>query len=581
MKKMRSCRLIIVLSLLVFGGVCVGFFATQETRDFRIAKNLDIFFSLFRELNTFYVDEINPDKVIKTSIDDMLKSLDPYTVYYPESEADEFTFMTTGKYGGIGSLVRGGGDYVTISEVYKGFPADLAGIKAGDLLKKVDGVLLKGISTDKVSEKLKGNPGTDISVTVERSGKDLDFKMKREKIVIPPVPYYGMIDSNTGYIRFTTFTQGCSQDVKNALVALKANNPKQIILDLRSNPGGLLTEAVEIVNFFVGPGNEVVSTKGKVNQFDEEFKTTKAAWDDKIPLAILINSGTASAAEIVAGAIQDLDRGIIVGQRSYGKGLVQVTRPLSYNTQLKVTTAKYYIPSGRCIQALDFSHPNADGSVGIIPDSLISEFKTKNGRTVKDGGGITPDVPILPETLSQVASELYIRNFIFDFATKYYWAHPDIKTPQQLALSDQDYADFRDFLIARKFDYKTVTEQSLNELISNAKKEKYYDLHRDLFNEIEKDITHSLDQDLSIFKPEIKELLEEELVSRYFYEDGAIAWTIKNDEQVNKAIEVLNNKEKYSSILSGKTGLQLVTQKDASPVSHKKIQNKGEIAASV
>lgn len=581
MKKMRSGRLIIVLSLLIFGGVCVGFFATQETRDFRIAKNLDIFFSLFRELNTFYVDEINPDKVIKTSIDDMLKSLDPYTVYYPESEADEFTFMTTGKYGGIGSLVRGGGDYVTISEVYKGFPADLAGIKAGDLLKKVDGVLLKGISTDKVSEKLKGNPGTDISVTVERSGKDLDFKMKREKIVIPPVPYYGMIDSNTGYIRFTTFTQGCSQDVKNALVALKANNPKQIILDLRSNPGGLLTEAVEIVNFFVGSGNEVVSTKGKVNQFDEEFKTTKAAFDDKIPVAILINSGTASAAEIVAGAIQDLDRGIIVGQRSYGKGLVQVTRPLSYNTQLKVTTAKYYIPSGRCIQALDFSHPNADGSVGIIPDSLISEFKTKNGRTVKDGGGITPDVPILPETLSQVASELYIRNFIFDFATKYYWAHPDIKTSQQLALSDQDYADFRDFLITRKFDYKTVTEQSLNELISNAKKEKYYDLHKDLFNEIEKDITHSLDQDLSIFKPEIKELLEEELVSRYFYEDGAIAWTIKNDEQVNKAIEVLNNKEKYSSILSGKTGLQLVTQKDASPVSHKKIQNKGEIAASV
>src|SRR5664280_253734 len=372
MKKMRSGRLIIVLSVLIFGGVGAGFFATQETRDFRIAKNLDIFFSLFRELNTFYVDEINPDKVIQTSIDDMLKSLDPYTVYYPESEADEFTFMTTGKYGGIGSLVRSGGDYVTISEVYKGFPADLAGIKAGDLLKKVDGVSLKGTSTNNVSDKLKGNPGTDISITVERNGKDMEYKMKREKIVIPPVPYYGMIDSNTGYIRFTTFTQGCSQDIKNALVALKANNPKQIILDLRSNPGGLLTEAVEIVNFFVDSGNEVVSTKGKVKQFDEEFKTTKAAFDDKIPIAILINSGTASAAEIVAGAIQDLDRGIIVGQRSYGKGLVQVTRPLSYNTQLKVTTAKYYIPSGRCVQARDFSHPNEDGSVGLIPDSLIS-----------------------------------------------------------------------------------------------------------------------------------------------------------------------------------------------------------------
>jgi carboxyl-terminal processing protease len=581
MKKIRSGRLAIVLSLLIFGGVCAGFFATQETRDFRIAKNLDIFYSLFRELNTFYVDEINPDKVIKTSIDNMLKSLDPYTVYYPESEADDFTFMTTGKYGGIGSLIRGGGDYVTISEVYKGFPADLAGIKPGDLLKKVDGVSLKGVSNDKVSDKLKGNPGTDISVTIERNGKELDYKMKREKIVIPPVPYYGMIDSNTGYIRFTSFTQGCSQDVKNALIALKANNPKQIILDLRGNPGGLLTESVEIVNLFVGSDNEVVSTKGKVKQSNEVFKTTKSALDDKIPVAIMINSGTASAAEIVAGAIQDLDRGIIVGQRSYGKGLVQVTRPLSYNTQLKVTTAKYYIPSGRCVQALDFSHPNPDGSVGIIPDSLISEFRTRNGRIVKDGGGITPDVIILPETLSQVSSELYIRNLIFDFATQYYWAHPDIKSPSQFIFTDQDYTDFRNFLLGRKFDYKTVTEQSLNELIINAKKEKYYDLHKDLFNEIEKDITHSLDQDLSIFKPEIKELLEEEIVGRYFYDEGAIAWTIKNDEQVNKAIEVLNNKEKYSSILSGQTGLQLITQKDTPAASQKKNQKKGEFSALV
>jgi carboxyl-terminal processing protease len=405
--------------------------------------------------------------------------------------------------------------------------------------------------------------------------------MKREKIVIPPVPYYGMIDSNTGYIRFTSFTQGCSQVVKNALIALKAYNPKQIILDLRGNPGGLLTESVEIVNLFVGSDNEVVSTKGKVKQANEVFKTTRAALDDKIPVAILINSGTASAAEIVAGAIQDLDRGIIVGQRSYGKGLVQVTRPLSYNTQLKVTTAKYYIPSGRCIQALDFSHPNADGSVGIIPDSLISEFRTRNGRIVRDGGGITPDVVILPETLSQVSSELFIRNLIFDFATQYYWAHPDIKSPSQFIFTDQDYTDFRNFLLGRKFDYKTGTEQSLNELITSAKKEKYYDLHKDLFNEIEKDITHSLDQDLSIFKPEIKELLEEEIVGRYFYDDGAIAWTIKNDDQVNKAIEVLNNKEKYSSILSGKTGSQLITQKDPPSASQKKIQNKGVFSAPV
>ncbi|HZY25498.1 MAG TPA: S41 family peptidase, partial [Bacteroidales bacterium] len=391
MKKIRSGRIIIVFSLLLIVGVSTGFLANQETRDFRIAKNLDIFFSLFRELNTFYVDEIDPDKLIKAGIDNMLKTLDPYTVYFPESEAEDFAIMTTGKYGGIGSLVRGNGNYAVISEVYKGFPADKAGIKPGDLLKKVDGVSLKGLPTDKVSEKLKGNPGTELELTIESNGKETDYHMKREKIVMPPVPYYGMIDSKTGYIRFTNFTQNCVDDVKAALISLKNSNAQQIILDLRGNPGGLLTEAVAIVNLFVPEGNEVVSTKGKVKQFDEDFKTTKQPVDDKIPLAVIINRSSASASEIVAGALQDLDRGIIVGQRSYGKGLVQITRPLSYNTQLKVTTAKYYIPSGRCIQARDFSHPNEDGSVGLIPDSLISEFKTKNGRIVKDGGGITPD----------------------------------------------------------------------------------------------------------------------------------------------------------------------------------------------
>ena len=554
MKNLRTGRIIIVLTLLFIVGISTGFLINQETRDFRIAKNLDIFFSLFRELNTFYVDEIDPDKVIKSGIDSMLKSLDPYTVYYPESDVDEFTFMTTGKYGGIGSLVRNSGDYVVISEVYKGFPADLAGIKAGDLLKKVDGISLKGVSTDKVSEKLKGNPGTEITLTIERNGKETDYPIKREKIIIPPVPYYGMIDSKTGYIRFTNFTQNCIADVKNAVTSLKNNNAQQIILDLRGNPGGLLTEAVDIVNLFVAPGNDVVSTKGKVKQFDENFKTTKPSVDEKIALAVIINRSSASASEIVAGAIQDLDRGIIVGQRSYGKGLVQITRPLSYNTQLKVTTAKYYIPSGRCIQARDFSHPNKDGSVGIIPDSLISEFKTKNGRIVKDGGGISPDIEILPESLSQIAAELYLRNYIFDYATKYYWAHPDIKSPEQFSFTDQDYSDFKTLLLNRNFSYKTVTEESLSELIANAKKEKYYDIHKDLFTELEKDIAHSLDQDLTTFRSEITDLLEDEIIGRYFYEEGAIAWTIKKDEQILKTLEVLNNKEEYSSILKGKTG---------------------------
>jgi len=566
MKKIFTTRIIIVVSIVLMAGISTGFLISQETRDFRIAKNLDIFFSLFREVNTFYVDEIDPDKFIKAGVDNMLKTLDPYTVYYPESEVDEFKFMTTGKYGGIGSLVRGGDDYTVISEIYKGFPADLAGIKAGDLLKKVDGVSLKGFNTDNVSEKLKGNPGTPITLTIERNGEETDYQLKREKIAIPPVPYYGMIDSKTGYIRFRSFTQDCIDDVKNALSDLKTKNPQFIILDLRGNPGGLLTEAVEIVNLFVGPGNEVVSTKGKVKNFDEVFKTTKSPVDDKIKLAVLINRGSASASEIVAGALQDLDRGIIVGQRSYGKGLVQITRPLSYNTQLKITTAKYYIPSGRCIQARDFSHPNEDGSVGIIPDSLISEFKTKNGRIVKDGGGIAPDVEVLPETLSQISGELYLRNYIFDYATQYYWAHPEIKSPDDFKLTDKDYSDFKDMLVKRGFSYKTDTEESLTQLISNAKREKYYDMHKELFTKLEKDTEHSLDQDLSQFRTEISEMLEDEIIGRYFYEEGAIAWTIKKDDQIKKAMEIFNSKEEYSSILSGKSGSILITRKSEKPV---------------
>jgi carboxyl-terminal processing protease len=582
MKRIFRGRISLVVLVLLFTAVLSsGFLVYQETRDFRIAKNLDIFFSLFRELNTFYVDEINPDKIIKSGIDNMLKTLDPYTVYYPESEVEEFNFLTTGKYGGIGSLVRNSGNYVVINEVYKGFPADKAGLKAGDILKKVDGVSVMGLSTDKVSEKLKGNPGTDIALTVERNGKEADYTLKREKIAIPPVPFFGMIDSKTGYIRFRSFTQNCTEDVKNALISLKSNNPRQIILDLRGNPGGLLSEAVEIVNLFVGPGNDVVSTKGKVKQFDEVFKTTKPAIDEKIPLAVIINRGSASASEIVAGAIQDLDRGIIVGQRSYGKGLVQITRPLSYNCQLKVTTAKYYIPSGRCIQARDFSHPNEDGSVGLIPDSLISEFKTRRGRIVKDGGGISPDIEILPETLSQIASELYINNYIFDYCTKYYWSHQAVKTPSDLSFGEQDFNDFRNYLKEQHFNYKTVTEESLTELLANAKKEKYYDLHKGLFTELEKDIAHNLDHDLEIFRDEITGLIKDELISRYFYEDGSIAWTIRDDEQVLKAREILNDIGKYNSILEGKSGSILMKSINGQKIVSSEIPGKTGLMASV
>ena len=331
MKRTNRWKLIVVFTLFLGAGISTAFLGIQESRDFRIAKNLDIFFSLFRELNTFYVDQINPDKLIKTGIDDMLNSLDPYTVFYPESESDEVTFMTTGKYGGIGSLVRGGGDYAVISEIYKGFPADVAGIKPGDLLKKVDGVSLKGLTTEEISEKLKGNPGTSIRLTIERNGQEKEFMVKREKIVIPPVPYFGMIDSETGYIKFTNFTEDCSEDVKKALVSLEENHPKQIILDLRLNPGGLLTEAVNIVNLFEGPGNEVVSTKGRVKQFDEVFKTTRSAVDEKIPLAVIINRGSASASEIVAGAIQDHRSEIIRERPGPGNKTTQLQYPIEGN----------------------------------------------------------------------------------------------------------------------------------------------------------------------------------------------------------------------------------------------------------
>ncbi len=546
----------ILISAILFSGLTTAFVINQESRDFRLGKNLDIFFSLVRELNTFYVDDFDPEKIIRSAIDGILRALDPYTAYYAESETGELDLMTTGKYGGIGCLVRNNGDFAIVTEVYKGFPADAAGVKVGDLIVKVDGKPLKGFTVDKVSEYLKGDPGTAISVTVLRNDREFEFSMKRERIVLPPVPWYGMIDSKTGYIRFTNFTQNCTDDVRKALLALKKQNPEGIILDLRSNPGGIMTEAVDVVNLFTGPGTEVVSTRGKVKQFDASYKTRSEAVDADIPLAVLINRASASASEIVAGAIQDLDRGVIVGQRSFGKGLVQITRPLSFNAQLKVTTAKYYIPSGRCIQAIDFAQRNEDGSVGYIPDSLIKTFHTRNGRPVKDGGGITPDIEIIPETLSQIATELYLRNLIFDYATIYYWSHPEVTSKDQISVTDSLYNDFTGFLEKRGFNYQTLTEKAFSEFADNAKREKYFDANRDLFSALEKEVTHNLQKDLSNFRNEISEILTDEIIRRYFYEEGAIEWSVRNDEQVKKAVEILNDKSLYRSLLSGKTSRQ-------------------------
>lgn len=546
----KSVKYTVIMLVTAASILVTGFLPQDQSRDFRIAKNLDIFFSLFRELNSFYVDEIDPDKIVRTSINSMLQSLDPYTEYYSETELDDIAFMTTGKYGGIGALIRNSGDYAVVSQIYKGFPADIAGIRPGDLLKKVDNKSLKGLTSDKISDNLKGDPGTTIRITVERNGRDSVFILKRDRVAVSPVPYYGMIDKNTAYIRFTNFTQNCGQDVRNALIDLRTKyNPTQVILDLRGNPGGLMNEATEVVNIFVAAGNEVVATRGKVKQFDTVSKTTRQPVDTDIPLVVLISRGSASSAEIVAGAIQDLDRGVVMGQRSFGKGLVQVTRPLSYNGQLKVTTAKYYIPSGRCIQALDFTHRNEDGSVGFIPDSLISEFKTRNGRIVKDGGGITPDLVVTPPMLSQVATELYLNNHIFDFATDFYHKNPDIKSVDELKINDELYSAFSDFLKSRNFTYKTATATALEGLISIARREKYYDLHAEAFSSLETNLAINLDTDLALFRSEISELLEDEIVERYYYQEGSIENAVKKDSTVLKAIELLNDREKYSGIL--------------------------------
>ncbi len=526
--------------------------AFSESNDFKLVKNIEIYTSLFRELNLYYVDETDPEKLITTSIDEMLKTLDPYTVYIPESELEDLQLLTTGEYGGIGSLIRASGEYAVISEVYQNFPADRANLKTGDLIVAVDGKSTRGLDITKISDLLKGLPGTQLEITVQRPGLDQPIvkTLVRKKIQIKSVPYYGMLDQNIGYIRLSNFTMGAGTEVKNALVSLKSKQDLNgLVLDLRGNPGGLLLEAVTVSNLFIPKGHEIVSTRGKVTEFDHRYVTTEAAIDTVIPIAVLVNRSSASSSEIVAGAVQDLDRGIIVGERTFGKGLVQTTRPLSYNSQLKVTTAKYYIPSGRCIQALDYSNRNEDGSVGTIPDSLIAEYTTSHGRPVYDGGGIVPDVQINPETVSQITVELYSRFLIFDFATQYAILHDSITPPDRFSISDEDYENFIQFIDSRKFDYNTQTENALKKLEELAKKEKYFDRSEEEFRLLTEKLTHDKYQDLETFRDEILELLKEEIAGRYYYQGGKIHASLSHDEQLLRASKVLMDQDQYYSIL--------------------------------
>jgi len=550
-KKILLVPALLIVAMLAFGFLMGG----QESRDFKLTKNLDIYISLLRELNAFYVDEIDPEKLVQKSITGMLSTLDPYTSFYPEEDTGDLDFMTTGKYGGFGSLIRKSGDYIQVTNVYKGFPADKNGIRPGDLMLSIDGVSLKGVTSDKASDMLKGEPGTEAEIVFRRNGEEMTKRLRRERISISAVPYYGMVDENTGYIRFTNFTQNCIAEVRGALVDLKDNRgAEDLILDLRSNPGGLVNEAVEIVNLFVRPGQEVVSTRGRAKQYDAVFRTSKSPVAPDMPVVVLINRASASASEIVAGALQDLDRGVIVGERSYGKGLVQVARPLSYKAQVKITTAKYYIPSGRCIQAVDFSHPNEDGSVGVIPDSLIKTFRTRNGRPVKDGGGIIPDITVQSDMLNRFTSELYVQNMVFDFATEYYWSHPQPSTVDSLKLNERDMERFKAFLGERKFSYRTNSEALLEELTASAREEELYNDNIETLGKLREGLGHSLERDFSVYGPDVAELLESELAGRYFYDAGMVQYSLPRDSQVKEAIAIAGDKSRYQSILKGTSG---------------------------
>ena len=441
---MKNKRFLIVLFIIAIA--TLGLTALKnDDKNFNISKNLNIFATLFRDINLFYVDEIDADKTITTGINAMLKSLDPYTVYYPESETEELSLMTTGEYAGIGSVINKKGDHVIIREPYKGSPADKAGLLPGDIILAIDGQSTEGKDVSQVSDMLKGQPGNEITIKVSRKyeNKPLEKKAIREKIQIPSVPYYGMANDSTGYIYLSSFTDKSAADVRSAIIGLTNRGARSLILDLRGNAGGLLDQAIEIVNFFIPRNSKVVSTKGKVKQWDKEYLTGRNPIVPDIPLAVLIDRGSASAAEIVSGSLQDLDRAVLIGERSFGKGLVQTVRDLTYNTKLKVTTAKYYIPSGRCIQALDYSHRNPDGSVGKVPDSLITEYATKNGRKVYDGGGITPDIKIEPQEFARITQELVLQDLTFDFINDYALRHPQIDSLSAFRITDDIYNELK------------------------------------------------------------------------------------------------------------------------------------------
>lgn len=534
----------------------------EDDRNFQISKNLDIFNSIFKELDMFYVDTVNAEKMIQTGVEGMLSLTDPYTEYYPEEEVSSLKEMTTGKYGGIGAAIRyyEAKDRIAVVEPTEGMPAAEAGVKAGDIIFSVGGKeMVRGDMkpqefSSKVSEALRGEPGTSFVLKVLRPLKNdstvMEFKITRKNIRTNPVPYYGMVKDSIGYLALSSFTENSAKDFKKAFIELKQKGAKSLIIDLRDNGGGSLSEAVDIVNLYVPKGQEIVMTKGKVRQAQGSYKTQNEPVDTQIPLAVLVNGATASASEIVSGSLQDLDRAVVIGSRTFGKGLVQTIRPLPYNGTLKVTTSKYYIPSGRCIQAIDYAKKNADGSVARTPDSLTTVFHTAAGREVRDGGGIRPDIEVKGDKIPNIVFYLMNDDLIFDYATQYCWNHPTLASVDDFKLTDADYEAFKKLVKSRNFTYDRQSEKMLKSLKEIAEFEGYMTEAAEEFKALEKKLNHNLDRDLDYFAKPIKEYISQEIVTRYFYQRGAAMERLKDDTDLEEAIKVLQNPVRYREILS-------------------------------
>jgi carboxyl-terminal processing protease len=519
---------------------------------FEVSKNMEIFTDIYKELNIYYVDDTKPGAMMKAGIDAMLRSLDPYTVYYPESKIEDAMFMQTGQYGGIGTLVNTINGKITITEPYQNYPAAKNGLMAGDVVIKVDGVNVEGKNHEDISDMLTGQPGSAVAITIMRPGESAPrvINLTREDIKIPDVPYFGMIDTELGYIKLTGFTQTASSEVKSAFLELKKRNMKQLVLDLRGNGGGLMREAISIVNFFVPKGTEVVRTKGKIDEWNKTFYATVEPMDTQIPLVVLVDGMSASASEIVSGSLQDLDRAVVVGTESYGKGLVQQTKDLAYNTKLKLTVAKYYTPSGRCIQRLDYSHrDNATGKVNAVADSVIKSFKTRAGRVVYDGRGISPDRLIIEENPAHVLVALADNWVAFDWANQYRNRHATIDSADRFRLSDKEYDEFVQYALTRDFAYETGTEKMYADLLKAAKEEKYYEGAESAFEQLSARIHPDKSSDLRKFKKQIKQYLENEIVARYYYQDGRVKNSLPMDPYLERAKLLFDGE--YNKILTG------------------------------